>query len=173
MAEVYDGRYMAHIDGDFVVFLIGMRVNKPWKPHKWIPVAREMGPMLKTLFAHPDKGMLGARFGWMGGPMVLQYWRNFADLDHFARNNADPHRPAWHRYNQNVRSSGEVGIWHETFKVRAGEYECLYGNMPRVGLAVAGEHMRIGRKSESAAQRIGAVISEPEVDATPSEPAGE
>ncbi|HEX2149961.1 MAG TPA: DUF4188 domain-containing protein [Actinomycetota bacterium] len=162
MAQVYDGRYTAHIDGDFVVFLIGMRVNKLWKPQKWIPVAREMGPMLKTLFGNPEKGMLGARFGWMGGPLVVQYWRSFTDLDHFARSAAEPHRPAWQRYNKNVKSSGEVGIWHETFKVRAGEYECVYGNMPRVGLAAAAEHQPVVRKSESAAQRIGAVVSEAE-----------
>jgi len=32
----------ARIDGDFVVFLIGMRVNKLWKPWKWMPVAVQM-----------------------------------------------------------------------------------------------------------------------------------
>ena len=169
MAQVYDGRYTAQIDGDFVVFLIGMRVNKLLKPQKWIPVAREMGPMLKTLFGNPEKGMLGARFGWMGGPLVVQYWRSFADLDHFARSAAEPHRPAWQRYNQNVKSSGEVGIWHETFKVRAGEYECVYGNMPRVGLAAAAEHRPVGRKSDSAAQRIGAVVAEAEPGTVPLE----
>ena len=35
-------RLTAEMDGDFVVFLIGMRVNKPWKVHKWLPVARAM-----------------------------------------------------------------------------------------------------------------------------------
>lgn len=148
MAQIYDGRYTAHIDGDFVVFLIGMRVNKLLKPLKWIPIAREMGPMLKTLFGNPAKGMLGARFGWMGGPLVVQYWRSFADLEHFARSAADPHRPAWQRYNKNVKSSGELGICHETFKVGAGEYECVYGNMPRIGLAAVAEHRPVGRKSE-------------------------
>ena len=29
---VHKGRRVAHIDGDFVVFLIGMRINRPWKP---------------------------------------------------------------------------------------------------------------------------------------------
>jgi hypothetical protein len=28
----------AQIEGDFVVFLIGMRIDKPWKLHKWLPV---------------------------------------------------------------------------------------------------------------------------------------
>lgn len=173
MAKVHNGRYMAHIDGDFVVFLIGMRVNKPWRPDKWLPVAREMPPMLNALFKNPQKGMLGARFGWMGGPLVVQYWRSFEDLESFARNTADPHRPAWQRFNKKVGNSGEVGIWHETFKVRAGDYECMYGNMPRVGLAAAADHLPIGRKSDSAAQRIGVAIADPGSEAEPAEPEGE
>jgi hypothetical protein len=155
MAQVFNGRYTAHLDGDFVVFLIGMRINKPWKPHKWVPMARAMGPMLKTLLQNPEKGMLGARFGWMGGPMVVEYWRSFSDLDAFARNPEDPHRPAWKRFNKSIGASGDVGVWHETFKVHAGEYECVYSNMPRLGLAAAAEHVKVGRKTESAAQRIG------------------
>ena len=35
---IFPGRYSATIDGDFVAFLIGMRVNRPWKLYKWLPV---------------------------------------------------------------------------------------------------------------------------------------
>ncbi len=38
----YCGRHEANIEGDFVVFLIGMRINKPWKIHRWWPVLRAM-----------------------------------------------------------------------------------------------------------------------------------
>jgi hypothetical protein len=55
-----------------------------------------------------------------------------------------------------VRESGDVGIWHETYRVRAGDYECIYGNMPRVGLASAGTHIPVGSTGQSAARRIGA-----------------
>ena len=58
MARITPGRYTANIDGDFVVFHIGMRINKFWKVHKWLPVARAMGPMLRTLSEHPEKGLL-------------------------------------------------------------------------------------------------------------------
>ena len=34
MSKVVNGRYTAEIDGDFVVFQIGMRINKPWAVHK-------------------------------------------------------------------------------------------------------------------------------------------
>ena len=39
----------AEIEGDFVVFIIGMRVNRPWKLHKWVPVFLAMPRMLKEL----------------------------------------------------------------------------------------------------------------------------
>ena len=34
MATMYSGRYTAEIEGGFVVFLIGMRLNRPWKVHQ-------------------------------------------------------------------------------------------------------------------------------------------
>ena len=38
MAKVIDKRMAAELDGEFVVFLIGMRINKPWKVRAWWPV---------------------------------------------------------------------------------------------------------------------------------------
>jgi hypothetical protein len=49
-----------HLDGDFVVFLIGMRINRWWKFHKWLPVAVAMPRMLKELSEKPENGFLGA-----------------------------------------------------------------------------------------------------------------
>ena len=73
-----------------------------------------------------------------------------------------PHLPVWGRFNKAVRGSGDVGIWHETYKVRAGEYESVYVNMPRLGLAAAGAHVPIGSTGQSAAKRIGdAAVDEP------------
>ena len=46
-------RMAARIEGDFVVFLIGARINKPWKIHKWLPVALAMPRMMKELEALP------------------------------------------------------------------------------------------------------------------------
>ena len=34
MASIINKRMAAEIEGDFVVFLIGMRINKPWKLHR-------------------------------------------------------------------------------------------------------------------------------------------
>ena len=53
MPAILARRVTAEIDGDFVVFLIGMRINRLWKPHKWFPVLMAMPKMLKELDAAP------------------------------------------------------------------------------------------------------------------------
>ena len=53
------------------------------------------------------------------------------------------------------RGRRSVGIWHETYLVEAGRYECVYGNMPRFGLAVAGEHLQALGTRETAKRRLG------------------
>jgi hypothetical protein len=87
---------------------------------------------------------------------VVQYWRDFDSPDRFARDKDLPHLEPWRQFNLAVRDSGEVGIWHETFRVRAGEYEAVYGNMPVFGLAAADSHVRAARKGNTAAARTSA-----------------
>ena len=153
---VFPGRRVAHVDGDFVVLLIGMRINRPWKPHKWLPVLAAMRPMIRELEADPESGFLGATQGFFaGGPALVQYWRSFEHLERYARDRDARHLPAWRGFNRRVRDSGDVGVWHETTACGAGEYETIYGNMPRVGLAAAGEHRPIAGRSATAARRSG------------------
>jgi hypothetical protein len=162
---VHAGRFSAEVDDDFVVFLVGMRVNRPWKVRSWLPVFLAMPKMLREIDRHPELGCLGGQ-QWVGRTTILvQYWRNFDDLDRFARETELPHLEAWRRFNRVVRDNADVGIWHETFKVRAGEYEAIYGNMPAFGLAAATRHVPVGRVAESAAARIGAAsVDEPVVE---------
>jgi hypothetical protein len=49
-----------------------------------------------------------------------------------------------------------VGIWHETYQVPAGGYECIYVNMPRSGLAAASEHIPVSGSYHTARERLGA-----------------
>ena len=60
MAQIIAERVTAAIEGDFVVFVIGMRINRFWKPHKWLPVFLAMPRMLKELAQRPDSGFLGS-----------------------------------------------------------------------------------------------------------------
>jgi Monooxygenase af470-like len=154
-ARVHPGRYSADIDGEFVVFLIGMRVNRPLRLRQWLPVAAAMPPMLRILDRHPELGCLGYQ-SWFGRTTILlQYWRDFESLDRFARDKQLPHLEPWRRFNIAVGKSGDVGIWHETYRVRAGDYEAIYANMPIFGLAAAGRHVPVSRKAHTAGARIG------------------
>lgn len=162
-ARVQKGRFTAAPDDDLVVFLIGMRINKPWKAHKWLPVFVAMPQMLRWLDRHPQAGLLHWTLGWMNGPAVVQYWRSYEDLNRFARAGEEPHLPAWKRFNKAVRASGDVGIWHETYKIHAGEQEAIYANMPVIGLAAATHHVAVGSTRQTSAQRIGAAADDPAV----------
>jgi hypothetical protein len=154
MAQINKGRFTADVAGDeVVVFIIGMRVNKPWRVRTWLPVFLAMPKMLRYLSQHPEKGLLGYR---QGGTFIVQYWRSFEDLDHFARNKDDPHLEPWRRFVRHVGSSGDVGIWHETFRTKATDIETIYTNMPTAGLAkCSGGAVPVGGKGNSAAKRIG------------------
>src|SRR5690349_10219593 len=97
MAQVIPSRVTAEIEGDFVVFLIGMRVNKPWKVHKWLPVFLAMPPILRELKDHPDSGFLGC-IQTLG--VIVQYWRSFEHLEAYARSRDNEHWPAWMAFNK-------------------------------------------------------------------------
>jgi hypothetical protein len=152
--EIIKDRMCAEVDGEAVVFLIGMRINKPWKIHKWFPVLLAMPKMLKELEQNPSLGFLGYHL-WPGRTiMVLQYWRSVEHLNAYAKNRDRSHLPAWAAFNRAVGKNGDVGIWHETYKTREGDYETIYANMPLFGLAKATKAVpAIGRR-ESAASRM-------------------
>src|SRR2546421_9828224 len=110
MAHITPQRLTVEIDGDFVVFLIGMRINRPWKIHKWLPVFLAMPRMLKELEAHPESGFLGHI---MSLGVIVQYWRSFENLESYARRKDQQHLPAWMAFNK--RGGGDRrawGIWH-------------------------------------------------------------
>ena len=152
MAKITSERVTAQLEGDFVVFLIGMRINRLWKVHKWLPVFLAMPRMLKELQGRPDSGFLGHV---MGTKVIVQYWRSFEQLEAYARDSERSHWPAWVDFNKRVaRSRGDVGIWHETYKVHAGEYECVYSGMPSFGLASASKTVAAEGQLESARGRL-------------------
>lgn len=169
MAQILPGRFAASHEESFVVFIIGMRVNKLLAVRKWLPVGAAMGPMLQTLYQHPEKGFLGGQtFFYWRGVALIQYWRSFEDLERFARNRDDPHLAAWQRFNKAIGADGSVGIWHETYLVDAGQYEAIYGNMPVFGLAAATRHVpAVGRRA-TARRRLGgeneAAVPTPEME---------
>lgn len=163
MGDVRTGRWTADVDGDFVVFLIGARVNDKlrfWRSLTDLGGRRGMAHMLAYLSERPEKGLLGYQ---MGFPVIVQYWRSFEHLEAFARDTDDPHLQPWRDFWRRVGKSGRTGIWHETYLVRAGEYEAVYGNMPPFGLGKAttlvpvAESVQARDRLKSAAHRTAAL----------------
>jgi hypothetical protein len=170
MSQVIPKRVTAAIEGDFVVFLIGMRINKVWKVWKWLPSFAAMPRMLRELEQSADSGFLGAGqyFGSPRRPMLVQYWRSFEHLETYARSKDAAHWPAWVAFNKRVGSNGDVGIWHETYLVPAGRYECVYNNMPPIGLGMATSLVPAAGRKATAAARAG-IRDEPYPPGAPTE----
>ena len=152
---IHRERLTATLDGDFVVFLIGMRLNQPWKVHKWWPVASAMPRMLSELRCQPELGLLHAEMWFSRTLVMVQYWRSMDQLMDYATNKQAEHLPAWKAFNQSIGTDGSVGIWHETFAVSAGAHESVYVNMPAFGLGRAGRLEAATGRKHSAKGRFG------------------
>lgn len=155
MPHIFPGRYAAQSDDPFVVFLIGMRVNRIFALRKWTRVAAAMPPMIAELKRDPSLGLLHAEFFvYWRGVAVVQYWRSFELLHAYAHARNAAHLPAWAEFNRRIGSNGSVGIWHETYTIASGQYESIYANMPRFGLGAAAQHLPATGRLESARSRI-------------------
>ena len=72
-----NGRYTVLPHKDVTVFLIGMRVNKWFAVHKWLPVFLAMPPMMKELMSDKSLGCLSFEmFFKYRGNIVVQYWES-------------------------------------------------------------------------------------------------
>ena len=156
MAGIARGRWTHTHEGDLTVFLIGMRINRVWRPDAWLPVLAAMGPMLAELARDPDSGFLGHRMT-LGrrGPVLIQYWRGVGDVYRYATAPEARHRPAWTAFNRRARRvAGAVGIWHETYQVARAE--SIYVDLPVQGLAAAtGARQVTGRLDRAPARLAG------------------
>lgn len=131
MSPIITDRMTTSRDRGVVVFLIGMRVNRWWKIHKWLPVALAMPRMLRELKARPESGYLG---GSLLPGLSVQYWDSADALLAYASDRSGQHFPAWAAFYKRVGTGSDVGIWHETYVVPAGGFETMYVNMPPSGL---------------------------------------
>jgi hypothetical protein len=158
MATSGQDRKCAQHEGDFVVFLIGMRINRWWRIDKWWPLLPAMNRMLIELDRLPrgTTGCLGHTV--LGFGVVVQYWRSFDDLERYARSEEHGHWPAWRAFNRRMKgAAGAVGVWHETYLVQAGAYETLYLDMPPFGFGKATAVRTASGTHGAARQRLDAV----------------
>jgi hypothetical protein len=157
MARIVPGRHTHDHDGDVVVFLIGLRINRLRAVRAWTSALAAMPAMLRELSADPSLGLLGfTNHLSPRGALVVQYWRDLDSLIDYSRSADHVHRPAWAEFNRRAReAAGAVGIWHETFVVPAGRHESLYVDMPSTGLAAAVGSVEASGRRESARGRFG------------------
>jgi hypothetical protein len=154
MADVVRGRWTHAHSGDLTVFLIGMRINRWWRPDAWAPALAAMGPMLAELSQDPESGFLGYRvLLGVRGPTVVQYWRSTDDVYRYAADGDARHRPAWTAFNRRARKApGAVGVWHETYQVARAE--SVYVDCPVSGLTAATSARQVSSRSDTARQRL-------------------
>ncbi|MFE7774721.1 DUF4188 domain-containing protein [Streptomyces sp. NPDC057445] len=151
------GRMTAESQDGVTVFLIGMRINSFRAVRSWWPTFLAMPRMLRELSKDKDSGLLGYRL-LLGLPRVIytvQYWESAEKLLAYSSAKDKEHRPAWAAFNRRMRTGrGKVGFWHETYVVPAGAYESVYVNMPEFGLGEATGVVPVGRRGDSAADRL-------------------
>jgi hypothetical protein len=151
---IHRDRLTARLEGEFAVFLIGMRINRPWAVHRWWPVAASMPRILRELYTQPDLGLLSHEMWFSRTIILVQYWRSMDALLAYAQARDAAHLPAWQAFNQAIGTDGSVGIWHETYLSGPGRYENVYVNMPAFGLGKAGSLMPARSGLQSAANRL-------------------
>jgi hypothetical protein len=152
-AQIFPGRYTTESEDGFVVFIIGMRINKWWAIHKWGPVFTAMPAMIKELYQHKELGFLSLEnFFGLRTTLLIQYWKTEEDLLAYAK--GQKHLSAWKNFNKKVGNNGAVGIYHETYIIKPGQFESIYGNMAKFGLAKAMGMQPISATSNSARKRL-------------------
>ncbi|GAC1411762.1 MAG: hypothetical protein NVSMB6_13320 [Burkholderiaceae bacterium] len=115
---IHRERHTAAMHGNFVVFLIGMRINKPLMLHKWLPVAAAMPRILKELQQQPERGFLHSEVWFSRTIILVQYWRSMEQLLEYAKDRQAAHLPAWRAFNKAVGTDGSVGIWQRPMRLR-------------------------------------------------------
>ncbi|CAF3726859.1 unnamed protein product [Rotaria socialis] len=163
--DIIRSTYTARCDGDFVVCLIGIRPNgaNPFTK-SFIEAGNAFRDMLAELESNPTLGYMGGDI-YVGAndrkstTLVVQYWRDYESLERWTHTKMGVHIKTMLAYMKNDRVNGINGVWHETYKVKDGQYEAIYLNMPPMGLALATQAVH-EIKTNNASERIQRRIKE-------------
>lgn len=158
-AKAVNGRTTAAAEGEVVVLLIGMRINRFWAVHHWVPVFLAMPRMLRELGKDSSRGLLGHVL-LTASPRtyyVVQYWESREKLYAYASSPDMFHHRAWAIINRKEKAGkvcGHVGLWHESYVVPEGSYEAIYADMPAFGLAAAHGQVPVEQRGRRAKDRF-------------------
>ncbi|WP_299441573.1 monooxygenase family protein [uncultured Phycicoccus sp.] len=152
-------------DGPLAVFLIGLRVHKPWKRRIVQQAGAAMPRMIAELEANKAAAERGEAesLGYLGSrstvhlmaTTMIQWWRSVDDIYAYANAAGHEHRPAWLEFYQLAKADPTaVTIWHETYAVQPHGAESIYSGPRPLGLADVAGTVPVGRRGESARERI-------------------
>lgn len=152
-------------DGPLAVFLIGLRVHRPWR----VPIVRRAAAAMPRMIVELEKNKAAAERGeaeWLGylgsrstvelfGTTMVQWWRSVDDIYAYANAADRAHRPAWLEFYAAARSDPKaVTIWHETYAVEPGGVESIYSGPATLGLGRLSGTVPVRRRGETARERI-------------------
>lgn len=147
------GRFTVLPEKEITVFLIGVHINKPLSVFKWLPVILAMPPMLKELSKDKTLGCMSFEmFFKYKGVQIVQYWESNEQLLKYSK--MPEHLKAWKRFSKQLKNNDAVGFYHETYNINANNYENIYLNMPKFGLAKSMPAQEVNRRTNSAKQRL-------------------
>lgn len=151
-----EARMMADIEGEFLVFVVELRIHQLWRFWRWYPVVTAMGRMLTELMEKPEFGLLNFEY-WFAfrRQLFLMYWRSYEHMHDWVLDKDATHIPGWKLLNQLMKDSpNTLGFWHESYVVHPYEYEAFYRNVPVVGLGQAGALIPLKGRATTAAARL-------------------
>jgi hypothetical protein len=123
-------RFTSKFNDNFVIFLVGMRINSLLPLNKWWPYYQAIPDIINELRAQPELGCLHAELWRSRTSIMIQYWRSISDLHAYLNNTCGASLPAWKKFNEAANTDGVVGIWQEAYRISPGHYDTIYVNMP-------------------------------------------
>lgn len=157
-------------DGPLAVFLIGVRIHQPWRLRLVGQVIAAMPPMIAELERNRVAAERGEEehLGYLGsrstvhltGTTMIQWWRSTEDIYAYASSSDHRHRESWLEFYRRARSAPRaVTIWHETYAVAPGGAESVYASDRPFGLGTVAGIVPVGRRGDSARERIGGRVA--------------
>lgn len=156
MSARNDARMLADIEGEFLVFVVELRIHQWWRFGKWYPTVIDMGRMLTELMQKPEFGLLHFEY-WFAfrRQLFLMYWRSYEHMHDWVLDKDATHIAGWKKLNQLMKDHPNVlGFWHESYVIQPYQYEAFYRNVPTVGLGKAGSLTPLTGRATTAAARL-------------------
>ena len=75
-------------------------------------------------------------------------------MEAYAHARDKAHLPAWSAFNRAIGANGDVGIFHETYRIEPSAYENVYVNTPPLLLGRFGALVEARGGSSSARERM-------------------